>query len=391
MSALAEKNQGSFSIKSFLIGLVIVFGVYVLLFGFAFINSEKTIEGLEARLASQTLFIQEVASSDVVIPDESANGQMAEEPHHEMAVHQPEATVAVEPLMDSDMQTAPEPASDTSMDEDLAALVGASNNALVPAPIKELTEVTSQGLLPKKTAELTPFNAYKKPFLINRSKNALAIGVLDYGLSEGLSKNILAFLPSSVSLILSPYSSDAERWQKMAREDGHEIWLQMNIQTEEFPKSDPGSQAFLSNVSFKYNQDKLHWLLSRTTGYAGVAGFTDESFKYGGAMYKTLVTEIFTRGEGFLEMNPMNAGFVREFAVDGGFPYVENTKVLKNLSADNSELAAIKKALETQGGMTILIKPTPKNLKDLKTWISKLERENIQIVPVSALAALATE
>lgn len=385
MSALAEKFQGQFSIKSFLIGLCVVFGLYAALFGFAFINASKTVDGLEARLASQTLFIQEVASSDVVVEEPAA------EERHEMAVHEPPATVAVEPLMDSDMAGAPEAASETSMEEDLAALAQPTSHSLVPAPIKELTEETLQGFLPKRTAELTPFKAYKKPFLLNRSKNALAVGILDYGLSESLSKNILAFLPSSVSLILSPYSADADRWQKMAREDGHEIWLQMNIQSEAFPKSDPGSQAFLSNVSFKYNQDKLHWLLSRTTGYAGVAGFTDESFKYGGAMYKTLVTEIFTRGEGFLEMNPMNAGFVREFAVDGGYPYVENTKVLKNLSPDNSELAAIKKTLETQGGMTVLIKPTPKNLKDLKTWLSKLERENIQIVPVSALAALATE
>jgi polysaccharide deacetylase 2 family uncharacterized protein YibQ len=390
LSALTQNLKEQFSFKSFLIGVAGVVAIYAALFGFAFLKAGSTLEELEARLASQTLFIQETTDvvADETPPAHDASSHNAQ-PHEEVSHDEDMLAHDAAPLNETDKMPAPE----TSITEDLAQLdyVESNSHSLVPAPLEELTEISTYGVLPKRSAALTPFKAYKKPFLLNRDKSALAIGILDYGLSEALSKNILAFMPSTVSLILSPYSKDAERWQKIAREDGHEIWLQMGIQSESFPKSDPGSQSFLSGVSFRYNQDKLHWLLSRTTGYAGVAGYTDESFKAGGAMYKNLISELFNRGQGFFEMNPNHAGFVRDAALDGAFPYAESRFLLKNLSADNPQLNEIKETLKAQGGASVLIKPTPKNLKDLKTWISKLERENIQIVPVSALAALTTE
>ena len=180
-------------------------------------------------------------------------------------------------------------------------------------------------------------------------------------------------------------------WQKIVREDGHELWLQTNFQTQSFPKNDPGAKAFLGNVSFGYNRDRLHWLLSRSTGYAGLAGFTDDAFVNGGAAFKNLVDEFYERGLGFFEINPDSQTYIRQAALDGNFPYALNTKTIKNLEADNPELAEIENLIKQNGAANIVVKPTAKNMTDLKKWIAQLERKNIQIVPLSAIAELTTD
>jgi polysaccharide deacetylase 2 family uncharacterized protein YibQ len=45
--------------------------------------------------------------------------------------------------------------------------------------------------------------------------------------------------------------------------------------------------------------------------------------------------------------------------------------------------------VQTVGGATIVIKPTPINIDALKIWIQSLEDAGIHLVPVSALAELS--
>lgn len=368
--------QNNFSFKSFATGLTGVVVIFGALFGYAALQSSKTIVILEERLASEIVIVKGVFENEPLASSDSTP--------------RPENEVVVEHQL-SPKDSMPAPQGDENTD--IKDIIGSGAKALAPVPLTGLYEETPEGLLPiiNKASKNTPFEAYRKPALINRDTPTLAVAIIDYGLSEIVSQSAIAMLPSSVSFILSPYADDPEAWQKAARADGHEFWMHMIAQTQAFPQSDPGPNAFLSNVSFRYNRDRLHWLLTRSAGYAGLAGYTDNTLSEGGAMFKNLINEVFNRGLGFFELNTEIPVFVKGIAADTQSPYANASMVVKDLSADSQTRADVEQKLNAYGAAVIVVKPTLKNLEDLKNWLRALERNNVQIVPVSAIAALNAE
>ena len=369
-----NRLQGSFSPKTFLLGLGSICALYALIFGYVFIQSTSTLANIEARLASRTVIIEKFDTEQV-------------EPQ-KMADSKPEVTAS---LNLGDKVDLPDPG--VGQIEELQQLMGTGAQSLKPAPVANVYETTEDGLLPaiNPNTLLTPFEAYKRDFLVNQSRPALAIAILDYGLSEELSKQILVHLPSTVSLILSPYGENPDGAQKMAREDGHEIWLQTHFETEEFPHSDIGPYAFLKNASFSQNQKHLTWLLTRTTGYSGLVAYTDSLLSRNESKMKNLMSKVFMRGLGYFELNPKQDDKLKTMAVERSRPYLKNMATYKDLRPDSHNVEDIISTLSHKNEMTIVVKPTPNNLKDLKSLIKKLENEGVQIVPISALAALTLD
>lgn len=90
--------------------------------------------------------------------------------------------------------------------------------------------------------------------------------VLDYGMSATDSKEALKKLPGEVSLILNPYAQTQDTWKSLAGAEGHEFWVFMPVESQDYPTvTDPGPQALLAHSDFKYNQEKFLWALSRTS------------------------------------------------------------------------------------------------------------------------------
>jgi polysaccharide deacetylase 2 family uncharacterized protein YibQ len=264
--------------------------------------------------------------------------------------------------------------------------------ALPVAPIEGVYEETAQGILPVALPTgSTPFKEYRKPFVLNRDKPAIAIVVMDYGLSAPLSETFLKELPASVSFVLTPYALDPERWQKEARANGHELWMQLMVQTKAFPNEDPGAKGLMTNVSIKYNQDRYLWTLARTTGYAGLAAFTDRSLDNGGPMFQSIAQDVFKRGLGYLELSPDRYSFFEPFAVEAGSPAAHSNFFLSEIKSESAQAAEITKMIADIGGAVVTVKPTPKNIDALKAWITSLETQGVQIVPVSAIAGLNTD
>ncbi len=387
---MAEAAQSHFSVKSFGLGLAGVVAIYGCVFGYLAFKAPVTFSHLEERLASEIITVSQdsLLPAATVMPQSSDMGEAPERDGH-ADHHSDHHVVAGGDLSAEDSVPPP----DSGIIEELGDLIGRRGKMLAPAPLSGLYEETAEGVLPIVNARSknTPFAAYKKPFLLNRNKPFLVVAVLDFGLSDEVSQSALSFLPSEVSMVISPYASAPDQWQKSARDDGHEIWLHMLAQTEDFPQGDPGPNAFLTNVSFSYNRDRLHWLLSRTSGYAGLAGFTDQTLGQGGDMFKNLVNEVFDRGLGYFELNIGDGVFVKDIAMDRGHPYIANGFVVKDLSAESAALKEIEAAIAREGGAVVSVKPTLKNLEDLKNWIRRLEGRGIQIAPLSALAELNAE
>lgn len=333
-----------FHLRSFLIGLGVVALIYILLFAYIGINGKKTIESLEQKLASDTVLIK----------------RLGEE-------FDPAPALVSSPIANTTQE------GQTPADE----------NALAVAPISGLYKSSEAGLLPKiSESGLTPYNGYKKPFSLP-GKPLIAIAVLDYGLSSTNSASLLKDLPPEVTLLLSPYASLPNEWQKRARANGHEIWMQAPVDNQNFPTSDPGAQALLSQSGPKHNKDALNWILSRATGYAGVALYTDTNFKNNPQVLNATMTEIHKRGLGYFETNISAPDVASRFAASKDMPHLNNSIYIRNTS-----LKALEKIAKDVGFVVAIADPYPSSIKGLRIWAETLTTKGYALAPLSAITTL---
>lgn len=334
------------------------FGIFVALQG------AKTLESIEAGLASYTIEIQKPV------------------------VEEPPPAVVHEALHSAD-----EPYEGAVQAEEKAEpeeIFSLKKQPLLPAPYEGLTEKTQAGLMLPVVGKnnLTPFEAYKKPFTRNLTRPAIAIVLKEYGLSAALSKDALAQIPSSVSVLISPYSYDPNALQAKARANGHEVWLELPMENQNFPMEDPGPRGLLSNASLKYNLDNLEWVLGRAVGYSGVAVSSDGAFSQTQSMYQNVLSNIFGRGLGYFEMNDQEkTGFVEAFALSKNAPYAKNTLSSQfDYKSPDEIIAYLKRQAKANGKAIGVVKLTPALLESLKTKLSEAQDEGYEIVPLSALA-----
>lgn len=349
----------------FLRGMAVASLAFLLIFAVVWMQGDRTVEELESRLASMTVLIERGA-----IPAQ------AEHPHEEEVAH-PEQTH--EPA-----QHTGESAGETPVQE-LAA--GPAKTPLIAAPIADLTEKVGTLVLPvvSKKSGMTPFHAYKHPFA-GTDRPMIALIVDDYGLSESASESVLQSLPSTVSLMLSPYSKGADSWQKKARESGHELWIHLPFEQSGNPAGDPGPRALLSNASIMQNEENMNWNLSLTTGFSGVSSYTDDIFDTASATLQPLMRDAFRRGLGYIELNTAASDFIQTTAFNENAPYI---KADLRINDDNQEGSPFKKLefiAQEKGYAVGVLKPRSSTVLGVSKWIGTLEQKGIELVPVSYIA-----
>ena len=362
--------DGRFSFKTFSIGLLLAVLFYAAFGGYAYINQHKTLEALENRLASQTVIIDGQAPT---APVQTAEAEIEAEA-------ETEDTSEAEPLIEGQDTVEPPAPSDeevvsADIKDELADALPQAPASLVQAPVEGLYEKSELGLLPviKNRAE-TPFTVYKKPYILNKAAPFISVAVRDFGLSQPISDVMIEALPSDVSFIMSPYTAAPQIWIDKAREDGHEVWLEMPVENLDFPFSDPGAKGLLTHVSLQYNQDRLDWILSRVAGYTGVAAYTDDALSNAGPTFKKIANDIFERGLGYFELNTDSSFFI-PLAATVNAPHVQ-----ADIDVSTFSLAASKLG----GKRVIVMDATQKNIKDLKAWIIAMENRGVQNAPLSA-------
>lgn len=143
------------------------------------------------------------------------------------------------------------------------------------APLPGLSEPGPGGApLPIIAADGTrPDQAYAARFDVVEGAPTIAIVVGGLGLSERLTARAIEALPAQVTLSFAPYADDLQAWIDRARADGHEVLIELPMEPFDYPNNDPGPHTLLADAGALENERRLLWLLSRASGYAGVANY----------------------------------------------------------------------------------------------------------------------
>lgn len=261
--------------------------------------------------------------------------------------------------------------------------------ALPAVPMAGLTQDYEGKLLPISRMEddMTPFQAYKKPFALEQGKALVSIVLVDFGLSESLSSSALQNLNDNISFVLSPYSSDPAKWGQQARDHGHEFWLSLPMETKNFTSNDTGPVTLMSQAGQKENEKRLFTVMSQAVGYAGLVSQQDHAFTSANIDPSPIMKQIFGRGLAFAESNPDVPAYGLSMAMEFGYPYVQNNFWLDadlRPESISRALQALEKQAHMKGKAIAFMHPYPVAVNKVQAWLETAADKGIQIAPLSA-------
>ena len=255
--------------------------------------------------------------------------------------------------------------------------------ALPRAPAAGLFAQGAAGPLPVVSADgRTPAQAYARPFAADgKPKIALVIGGL--GLNAKATRAAITSLPPEVTLSFAPFAEGLQSWIDMARAAGHETLIEAPMEPRSSPESDPGQYTLMADAPAAQITQRLDWVLSRATGYFGVANYLGSKFLQSPASVAALESELEKRGLAFID----DGSAAR---VGGALPRASADRIIDD-QLDGGAIAAQLAGLEAQASRTGHALGSgfayPITLDEAAKWTAGLAQRGYQLTPASALAA----
>ena len=296
-----------------------------------------------------------------------------------------------DPLSQPD--TGPEPL-DMQFDQQRETINTAAR-PLPTAPIEALVERSVHGLLPQISADgKTPADQYARPLTPHQTDPEtakIAIMVGGMGLSSTGTSVAINRLPAEVTLAFAPYAKGLQDWVHKARQNGHEVMLQLPMEPYDYPDNDPGPHTLLSSLPPPDNIRRLEWLMARFTGYFGVTNYMGAKFTSSADAVRPVLRQINRRGLVYMEDGSSARSGSAKIARQIGLK-AASADLIIDATANAAGIDAALTRLETialERGFAVGVgSGLPITMERLVRWAEKLHAKGIVLVPVSATIAL---
>ena len=112
-----------------------------------------------------------------------------------------------------------------------------------------LAEENEKGVLPMIAPDgRQPWIEYARSFSTDQDRPRVAVIVGRLGLSQELTEAAIEALPGEVTLSFAIYADDLVPWLVRAREEGHEVMIDLPMEPVDYPRSDPGPETLLATA-----------------------------------------------------------------------------------------------------------------------------------------------
>jgi polysaccharide deacetylase 2 family uncharacterized protein YibQ len=282
----------------------------------------------------------------------------------------------------------PPPASDHQIDA--AAARPPKAVRATAAPLEALIEPSAYGPLPRMASDgLRPLDAYARPARAGAGAGVSRVVIIvgGMGLSQTATLRAIEALPEDVTLAFAPYGGSLQRWSTKAREEGHEILMQLPLEPFGYPQTDPGPRTLLASADPEENEDHLQWLLSRITSYTGVMNYMGARFTSEETALRRLLADLAARGLYFVDDGSSPRSKAQNVGEAIGAPVLAADLVLdeRRSRADIDQALSRLEEMAGSRGLAIGVASAfPTTIEALADWIPKAEGRGLVIVPASA-------
>lgn len=232
---------------------------------------------------------------------------------------------------------------------------------------------------------------YARPFSNPDNKPMVAIIITGLGMSKTTTEDAFN-LPAEIGLSFSPYSYDVEKWIAKANGDGKEIYMDLPMEPEDYPLSDPGQQGLISSLDEGENAKRLLMVADRYAKRVGLVTPVNEKFTASVEALPPVLKLVYERGILLVRGKNSDAAAFKETTGKIGMPDIEADSEIDNVISTTDIAAALDRltAEAKKNGSAIgIAHPYPVSLREIRRWVKELNAKGVVLAPVSAIAIAA--
>ena len=305
--------------------------------------------------------------------------------------------LAIRPTVDS-LEAAPLPSGHSQPPADIV-ISDPLTNAL-HQPEAELTsldmglvENSQYGPLPVVSRDgRRPAEVYASATPASKSEATprIAIVIGGMGLSTTATETAIDTLPGEITLAFAPYGDEVDRLTNRARQSGHELALQIPLEPYDYPDNDPGPHTLLTGLSTDQNRDRLHWIMSRFTGYVGVLNYMGARFTASDESLRPILGELRDRGLIYLDDGTSPRSIAGQISNEVGLPFAQANIVIDAVPSQKeieSQLARLVEIAKLRGIAIGVGSGLPITIQAIDEWADQLKNEGVTLVPASVVVS----
>ena len=259
--------------------------------------------------------------------------------------------------------------------------------ALTKAPIAGLTQTSTFGPVPSKAAG-NSLLAYRRSFKRQNGKKPVSLIIGGLGVNRPLTQDAINSLPADVTLSFAAHSVGLQDWVNAARLDGHEVLIEIPMESTDFDPTEPGAdRALRVSLPPAENNRRLEWMLSRAQGYAGLINFNGDIFLTRTDIAAPYLDRMSQTGVGFLTDGafetpslPALARSVRQ-PFKAGHGLIDPDPIARVISA---RLSGLEQSAQSGAHPVGVGFAYPETLAEVRNWIATLDAQNLQLAPATA-------
>lgn len=220
-----------------------------------------------------------------------------------------------------------------------------------------------------------------------KSQPSIAVVVVGVGLSRSSTEKIMQ-LPETISFSFSPYASELGKWVKLAQKENHETYIDLPLEPNDYPYSDPGPYALLTGLDNAANKKRLDKILKPDLSFKGVVGGVDERFTENQNAPDWLFSALKEKQLSLTFVaRPSNHQFLQNAQKSSvsiiGIDRVIDEKL--TIEAIDTALSDAESLAQKTGFAVILARPYPISVLRIDAWLKTLPKKEIVVVPLSHL------
>jgi polysaccharide deacetylase 2 family uncharacterized protein YibQ len=222
------------------------------------------------------------------------------------------------------------------------------------------------------------------------TKPRIAIIIGGLGVSAKATAAALASLPPQITLTFVPYAADVQKWVTLARQQGHEVLLEVPMESFDFPDSDPGSHTLRVGAGEEANTERLVWAMTRFNGYTGVTNLLGGRLLSDSDSLEPVFAYLARRGLLFFDNGIATHSAAPEVAARTGVLFaqssvsIDSIQTAMEIDRELAELENQSRAHGTASGSGFIY---PITLERVAHWAAGLKSRGFVLVPASAIVS----
>ena len=267
------------------------------------------------------------------------------------------------------------------------------SRALSKAPIKALLEEKDGiGNLPKIGPNGSkPWQVYARPLDPSITDPKIALLIEGVGLSRQASLGAINKLPAEVSIAVSPYARDLDDWVFRARLAGHEVYVSMPMESEDFPLEDAGPLALDTRIQLAENERRLETVMASAGGYVGMVTMMGSRFMKADGQLRQVIKTVNDRGLMFVVGGTRSRNGALPILKELNVAHAESemyVDAIPRIQQIRTNLDRLEAMAKERGSIIAMARPYPVSIKNILDWIATIKDKGVALVPVSAVATV---